>query len=119
VWGGQLDRNVTVTGGQFRGINWGVTIGGNLIIVDPAANSQNGFWGNQGGSTNVVKGLVSYTIDSSTAYPNYQSPSLYFGGGTTVQGKFTYSDSGTGWAGHLDKGGLTVIGRQDITLRTN
>ena len=118
AFGATFDRNVSVTGGSFAGENWGVTIKGNLSFVDPATYSYNGFWGNQGGTTSTVEGNLSYVIDSSTAYPCYQSPLLYFGGGTTVNGSFNYSDQGTGFAGHLDQGGLTVKGSKSIQLGT-
>jgi hypothetical protein len=48
-------------------------------------------------------------------YPDYQSPLLYFGGGTTVNGNFNYSDLGTGFRGHLDQGGLTVLGQSNVS----
>jgi hypothetical protein len=118
AFGATFDRNVSVTGGSFAGVNNGVTIKGNLSFVDPATYSYNGFWGNQGGTTNTVDGNMSYVIDSSTAYPCYQSPLLYFGGGTTVNGSFNYSDQGTGFAGHLDQGGLTVKGSTSILMGT-
>jgi hypothetical protein len=114
-----FEHNVTVAGGSFAASNWGVTIGGNLQITDPSTYSYNGFWGNQGGTSNEVKGNVTYTITNAMNYPDYQSPLLYFGGGTEVDGTFTYTDHGTGWAGHLDTGGLSVIGKQTIALRTN
>jgi hypothetical protein len=107
VWGGHFDKNVTVKGGEFAGKNNRVQIDGNLTITNPAVYSSNGFWGNQDG-TNLVKGNVTYTIDNTMAYPDYQSPSLYFGGGTQVVGNFNYSDQGTGFPGHLDTGGLTA-----------
>ena len=116
AFGATFDRNVSVTGGSFMGQNWGVTIKGNLSFVDPATYSYNGFWGNY--SPNTVGGNVSYVIDSSAAYPCYQSPLLYFGGGTTVNGSFNYSDQGTGFAGHLDQGGLTVGGSKSILMGT-
>jgi hypothetical protein len=116
AFGATFDRNVSVTGGSFGGSNWGVTIKGNLSFVDPATNSQNGFWGNY--SPNTVEGNLSYVIDSSTAYPCYQSPLLYFGGGTTVNGSFNYSDQGTGFAGHLDQTGLHVVGSKSIQMGT-
>ena len=110
AFGATFDRNVSVTGGSFAGANWGVTIKGNLSFVDPATYSYNGFWGNQGGTTSTVDGNMSYVIDSSTAYPCYQSPLLYFGGGTTVNGSFSYSDQGTGFAGHLTRVGSPLMG---------
>ena len=116
AFGATFDRNVSVTGGSFAGENWGVTVKGNLSFVDPATYSYNGFWGNY--SHNTVDGNLSYVIDSSTAYPCYQSPLLYFGGGTNVNGSFNYSDQGTGFAGHLDQGGLTVGGSQSILMGT-
>ena len=118
AFGATFDRNVSVTGGSFSGVNNGVTIKGNLSFVDPATYSYNGFWGNQGGTTNTVDGNVSYVIDSNTAYPCYQSPLLYFGGGTTVNGSFSYSDQGTGFAGHLDQGGLNVLGSNSVLMGT-
>jgi hypothetical protein len=116
AFGGTFDKNVSVTGGSFAGENWGVTIKGNLSYVNPATYSYNGFWGNY--SPNTVEGNVSYVIDSSTAYPCYQSPLLYFGGGTTVNGSFNYSDQGTGFAGHLNQDGLTVKGSKSIQMGT-
>ena len=116
AFGATFDRNVSVTGGSFAGENWGVTIKGNLSFVDPATYSYNGFWGNY--SHNTVDGNVSYVIDNSTAYPCYQSPLLYFGGGTTVNGSLSYSDQGTGFAGHLDTGGLNVVGSKSIQMGT-
>jgi hypothetical protein len=118
AFGATFDRNVSVTGGSFSGVNYGVTIKGNLSFVDPATYSYNGFWGNQYGTTSTVDGNLSYVIDSSTAYPCYQSPLLYFGGGTTVNGSFSYSDQGTGFAGHLDQGGLNVLGSKSILMGT-
>ena len=111
-----FEKNVSVTGGSFAAANWGVTINGNLSFVNPAAYSYNGFWGNY--SANEVKGNLSYTIDSSTAYPCYQSPLLYFGGGAKVDGNFNYSDQGTGFAGHLDQGGLNVVRTKTILMGT-
>jgi hypothetical protein len=116
AFGATFDRNVSVTGGSFAGENWGVTVKGNLSFVDPATYSYNGFWGNY--SHNTVDGNLSYVIDSSTAYPCYQSPLLYFGGGTTVNGSLSYSDQGTGFAGHLDTGGLNVVGSKSIQMGT-
>ena len=118
AFGATFDRNVSVTGGSFAGENWGVTIKGNLSFVDPATYSYNGFWGNQGGTTSTVDGNMSYVIDSRTASPCYQSPLLYFGGGTTVNGSFNYSDQGTGFAGHLDQTGLHVVGSKSIQMGT-
>ena len=111
-----FEGNVTVNpGGSFAAANWGVTIDKNLSITDPATYSYNGFWGNQGRTTNLVKGNVTYTITSATQYPDYQSPLLYFGGGTTVGKNFIYSDRGTGFKGHLDTGGLIVSGTSNIS----
>jgi hypothetical protein len=110
-----FNGNVTVTGGSYAASNWGVTINGNLTFTDPATYSYNGFWGNQGGTSNLVTGNLYYTINSATQYPNYQSPLLYFGGGTTVKGNFVYSDQGTGFKGHLDTGGLTVLKNTTIS----
>jgi hypothetical protein len=110
-----FEKNVSVTGGSFAAANWGVTIDGNLSFVNPAVYSYNGFWGDY--SPNVVKGNLSYNIDSTTVYPCYQSPLLYFGGPTTVN-NFNYSDLGTGFAGHLDQGGLTVLGSKTILMGT-
>ena len=105
----EFEKNVSVVGGSFAAANWGVTIDGNLSFLNPAVYSYNGFWGNQGGSSNLVKGNLTYTITSDTVYPDYQSPLLYLGGGTTVNGSFNYSDQGSGFAGHLDRTGLTVL----------
>jgi hypothetical protein len=104
-----FEKNVSINGGSFAAMNWGVTIDGNLSFLNPAVYSYNGFWGNQGGTSNLVKGNLTYTITSDTVYPDYQSPLLYFGGGTTVNGTFNYSDQGSGFPGHLDKGGLNVL----------
>jgi hypothetical protein len=101
-----FEKNISVNGGSFAAANWGVTIDGNLSFLNPAVYSYNGFWGDY--SPNVVKGNLSYTITSDTVYPDYQSPLLYFGGGVTVNGNFNYSDQGSGFPGHLDKGGLTA-----------
>jgi hypothetical protein len=103
VWGGHFDKNVSVTGGAFAGINNPVQIDGQLSFLNPAAYSYNGFWVN-----GLVKGNVTYKIDNTMAYPDYQSPLLYFGGGTQVVGNFSYSDQGIGFAGHLDTHGLTA-----------
>jgi hypothetical protein len=109
-----FEGNVTVhPGGSFAASNWGVTIDKNLQITDPAAGSYNGFWGDY--SANEVKGNVTYTIDSNTAYPQFNSPLLYFGGGVTVDKDFTYTDQGTGFTGHLDTGGIKVVGQTSIT----
>jgi hypothetical protein len=108
-----FNGNVTVTGGSFAAANWGVTINGNLSFVNPSTYSYNGFWGNY--SPNLVTGNLTYTITSSTVYPDYQSPLLYFGGGTTVKGNFIYGDQGTGFKGHLDTGGLTVLKNTSIS----
>ena len=68
----------------------------NLTITNPAdayaspIGGSNGFYGNEGGTTNVVKGNVSFTL-SSGVYAAYTWPSLYFGGGTTVGGVINYS----------------------------
>jgi hypothetical protein len=99
----QFDKNVTVNpGGSFNGSNWPVTINGDLRITDPAAGSGNGFWGSYTNDDqchdhpwmhlNEVKGSLIYTIDQN--YPQYNSPYLYFGGGTKVDGDFTYSTGG-------------------------
>jgi hypothetical protein len=108
-----FEKNVSVDRGSFAAMNWDVTINGNLSFVNPATYSYNGFWGDY--SPNVVKGNLTYTITSDTVYPDYQSPLLYFGGGTRVNGNFTYSDLGTGFAGHLDQGGLTVLGSTNVS----
>jgi hypothetical protein len=107
VYGATFDKNVSVTGGSFKGVNNAVTIAGNLSFLDPPQGSDNGFWGNQNGN-NVVTGNLSYTIDSSTDYLCYNSPLLYFGGGTTVNGNFSYGDQGMGFAGHLSTVGLSA-----------
>jgi hypothetical protein len=111
-----FNGNVSVTGGSFAAANWGVTINGNLSFTNPATYSYNGFWGNQGGTSNLVTGNLTYTITNAVAYPDYQSPLLYFGGGTRVNGSFNYTDQGTGFKGHLDQGGLTVGKTTTITV---
>jgi hypothetical protein len=111
-FGGNVQVN---QGGSFAASNWGVTIDGNLSFLNPATYSYNGFWGNQGGTSNLVKGNINYTITSGMQYPMYQSPLLYFGGGTHVNGNLNYSDQGTGFPGHLDTGGLTVGGHINVS----
>jgi hypothetical protein len=106
MFGGHVTGNVTVNrGGSFSGINWPVTIDKNLTITDPAANSASGFWGDYSYDEtghivsrpdlhlNVVKGNITYTItpEAAAAYPDYQWPSLYFGGGAKVNGSYNYS----------------------------
>jgi hypothetical protein len=93
--GGEVTGNVTVNpGGLFQGYNYGVTIDKNLTITNPASESpiggSNGFYGSQGGTTNQVKGNVSFTLNSGV-YAPYTWPALYFGGGTTVGGVVNYS----------------------------
>jgi hypothetical protein len=95
--GGEVTGNVNVNpGGLFQGYNYGVTIDKNLTITNPASESpiggSNGFYGNQFGTTNVVKGNVNYTLTPGV-YAPYTWPSLYFGGGTTVGGIINYSIS--------------------------
>jgi hypothetical protein len=117
--GGTFDKNVNVNpGGMFQGMNWGVTIKGNLNILDPAANSQNGFSGDEYGTSSLVMGNVNYKIDSLTAYPNYQSPQLYLYN-TTVKGNLNYIDQGIGFPGHLDnwaavQGATSISGNTPI-----
>jgi hypothetical protein len=89
---------VTVTpGGSFVASNYGVTIDGNLSITDPAANSNNGFFGNQpinGVPTySTVNGNVTYTVSpaAAAAYPQYQWPALYTGYRTVVTKNVNYS----------------------------
>jgi hypothetical protein len=115
TFGATFAKNVTVNGGQFLNSNWGVTIGNNLQITDPAAGSQNGFGtGNNSSVSNEIKGQLIYTIDSTTAYPMYNSPQLYFGSPTKVDRGLSYSDQGTGFPGHLDGLG-NLTGSQSIT----
>jgi hypothetical protein len=98
-----FEKNVTVhPGGSFKAGNWPVTINGNLTITDPAADSENGFWGSYTDTDqsqdhpwlhlNEVKGNLTYTIDQD--YQQYHSPTLNFSGGTKVDGNFTYSTGG-------------------------
>jgi hypothetical protein len=108
-----FNGNVTVTGGSFDASNWGVKINGNLIITDPAESTQSGFYGNQGGTSSEITGNLTYTITHD--YPQYHQPSLYFGGGTKIDGNFTYNTGGRigppGW-GYItapDPTGLTVV----------
>jgi hypothetical protein len=96
VFGGTFNGNVSVTGGSFATDNAAVKINGNLSFVNPAVNSQNGFW-----RPAEVTGNLSYSITSDTVYPMYQSPLLYFGAPTQVDRSFNYSDLGTGFPGHL------------------
>jgi hypothetical protein len=96
--GGEVTGNVNVPqGGLFQGFNYGVTIDKNLTITNPAADSpiggSNGFYGNQYGTTNLVKGNVNFTLNSGV-YAPYRWPSLYFGGGTRVGGTINYSVAG-------------------------
>jgi hypothetical protein len=113
-----FDKNVTVNpGGSFAASNWGVTIDQNLYITDPAANSGNGFWGDY--SSNVVKGSVNYTITpaAAAAYPQYQWPYLYFGGGTTVQ-NLSYSVGSLSSVRPFDShvtNGLKVLGSTTVS----
>jgi hypothetical protein len=115
----KFEKNVSVVGGQFGTANWAIEIDGNLSFLDPAAGSYNGFWGNYGG-INLVKGNMSYTIDSATAYPCYSSPLLYGGGGVQVNGNFSYTDNGIGQAGHFDQdfatNGFSVTGSKTVTI---
>jgi hypothetical protein len=102
-------KNVAVMpGGSFAAANWGVTIDGNMSITDPAANSGNGFWGDY--SPNTVKGNLNYTITptAAAAYPQYQWPYLYFGGGVTVKGNVTYSVGTLSSVRPLNAGGLSA-----------
>jgi hypothetical protein len=121
TFGATFAKNVTVNGGQFLNSNWGVTIGSNLQITDPIAGSQNGFGtGNNGSVSNEIKGSLIYTIDSTTAYPMYNSPQLYFGSPTKVDKGMSYSDQGTGFPGHLDglgslTGSMSITGNSTIT----
>jgi hypothetical protein len=124
-----FEGNVNVhPGGSFAASNWPVTIDKDLSITDPAANSQNGFWGDYQYDSdsgrifersdlhlNVVRGSINYTIDANANYPMYQSPLMYFGGGVTA-GSFTYLDQGVGFPGHLDTGGL-LTATSSITTR--
>lgn len=110
--GGEVTGNVTVNqGGLFQAFNYGVTIDKNLTITNPAdayaspIGGNNGFYGNQGGTTNVVKGNVTFTMDPSL-YAPYTWPSLYFGGGTTVGGTVNYNAGGLAER-PLDTNGLT------------
>jgi hypothetical protein len=93
--GGEVTGNVNVNpGGLFQGYNYGVTIDKNLNITNPASESpiggSNGFYGNQGGTTNVVKGEVNFTLNSGV-YAPYTWPQLAFNGGTWVGGNVNYS----------------------------
>ena len=107
-----FNGNVTVNpGGTFAASNWGVKINGNLLITNP--EGANGFWGNQGGTSSEVTGNLTYTLTRD--YPLYQQPYIYFGGGTKIDGNFTYNTGGRigppGW-GYItapDPTGLTVV----------
>jgi hypothetical protein len=104
-------KNVTINqGGSFDAGNWGIVIDGNLAFTNPATYSYNGFFSlnHPDWDYSVVHGNIDYKITSAMAYPDYQSPLLYFGGGVKVDGNFSYSDQGTGFPGHLDTGGLTA-----------
>jgi hypothetical protein len=119
-----FEKNVSVVGGAFASVNWGVTINGNLSFLNPAVYSSNGFWGTF--SPTEVKGNLSYTITADTVYPDYLSPLLYFNkgfaldgvtlNGVTVDGNFNYNDLGTGFPGHLYTGGLDVKGSSNVPL---
>jgi hypothetical protein len=97
--GGEVAGNVNVNpGGMFQGYNHGVTIDKNLTITNPAPNyaspigGNNGFYGNEQGTTNVVKGDVNFTLNSGV-YAPYTWAQLDFNGGTTVGGNINYSIS--------------------------
>jgi hypothetical protein len=101
-----INGNVTVAnGGHIEFDNYGSTVNGNLTIVDPAANSQSGFWADLGGTSSLVTGNVTYTIDSNASYPQYQSPLLYLYN-VHVNGNLDYSDFGPGFTGHLYNGAV-------------
>jgi hypothetical protein len=109
-----FNGNVNVMpNGQFYAVNWGDTINGSLSFTDPATYSYNGFFGNY--SPTLITGQLNYTITNATNYPPSQAPMLYFGGGVTVNGNFTFSDQGQGQHRVLDQGGLTVLGHTTIS----
>ena len=108
VFGMTADNNVSVDGGSFVASNWGVTIGGNLSILNPAPYTQSGFWGNY--SSNEVKGNVSFTLDGTVTFPDSGWPSLYAGGGVTVDKNLTYSVGGLSSVRPFDASGWNVIG---------
>lgn len=98
-----FEKNVSVVGGQFKAGNWGVTIDGNMSFLNPAANSDNGFWGDY--SPNLIKGNLSYIINGASSGGAY----LDFQGPTTVDGNFTYS-AGSVLAGMpLALGNTTIL----------
>jgi hypothetical protein len=107
-----FEKNVSVVGGSFVSVNHGATIDGNLSFLDPAANSQSGFWPPEDATINLVKGNLSYTIDSNVSYPCYQWPALYLGS-VTVDGNFNYT--GYTFSSHLDTSGLTLLGSESVT----
>jgi len=113
VFGGTFDKNVTVNGGSFAAVNHGVTIKGNLSLINPAANRDSGFWPTDG--VNQVQGNLSFTLDGTVSYACYTWPGLYLGqlvlgtGGTT--GNFSY----TGYANKLYDAGLTGGGSRSLT----
>jgi hypothetical protein len=122
-FGGVFPKNVTVNeGGQFEAMNNGVEIDGNLSITNPGIGSPwsgngNGFWGNQYGTSNLVKGNVSFTMDPSK-YQDYTWPYLYFGGGTKVNGTLTYNVHGLPERAVSSAGafqGLTLGGRATLS----
>jgi hypothetical protein len=111
AFGGTFEKNVGVVGGSFGAVNHGVTIDGNLSFLDPAANSANGFWPPDD-TINLLKGNLSYTIDSNASYPCYGWPALYLGS-VTVDGNFNYT--GYTFNDHLYTSGLTLLGSQSVT----
>jgi hypothetical protein len=110
AFGGTFDGNVSVNGGSFSADNSAVKINGNLSFVDPAANSQNGFW--PGATGSLVTGNLSYMIDSNASYSCYAWPQLYLHG-ITVNKNFTYT--GYTFNNHLDADLTGVVGSKTIT----
>lgn len=109
-------------GGSFMASNYGVTIDGNLTITDPAANSGNGFWGDQringvDPTFSTVKGNVTYTITptAAAAYPQYQWPYLYTGVKTVVQKNVNYSVGALSSVRPWNQGAWEIAGSTNIS----
>jgi hypothetical protein len=106
--------NVTVhPGGTFQADNWGVTIDGNLTLQNPSG--QSGFWppsSDPFGTPSLVKGNVTFTIDSTASYRCYDWPSFYVHG-LKVGKNFNYT--GYTFNNHLDADTSGVTGNTNIT----
>ena len=106
--------NVTVhPGGTFKADNWGVTIDGNLTLQNPSG--QSGFWPPSSDPLRIpslVKGNVTFTIDSTASYPCYAWAAFYVHG-LKVGKNFNYT--GYTFNNHLDADTSGVTGNTNIT----